>query len=169
MLCWLESGPFSHTSEMCQVSTLILLCNLDAFMGKNGPEKDISHKSNQTEVWKNNLGRMKGCLDSSPIIWSLWRHQKLMSPKLKNPFSFSQIGFLLFPQNIMLDYSHPESVQNSLANANSKIIPFHSLCTFLIMRSLDVENGIFSILEFFLVKKSLVQMNPVIFLSKCFL
>lgn len=128
MLCWLESGPFSHTSEMCQASTLILLCNLDAFMGKTGPKKDISHKANQTEVWKNNLGRMIGCLDTSPIIWSLWRHQKLMSPKLKNPFSFSQIGFLLFPQNIMLDYSHPESVQNSLANANSKIILFLLVC-----------------------------------------
>lgn len=75
-LCYLEFCPFPHTPEMCQVSTLTLLCNLDAFMGKVGPEKDISHKAKQTEVWKNNPGRMIGCPDSLPIIWSLWRHQK---------------------------------------------------------------------------------------------
>jgi hypothetical protein len=40
-------------------------------MGKVGPEKDISHKAKQTEVWKNNPGRMIGCPDSLPIIWSL--------------------------------------------------------------------------------------------------
>lgn len=56
-LCCLEFNPFPHTSEMGQVPILILLCNLDAFMGNVGPEKAISYKAKQTEVWKKQPGK----------------------------------------------------------------------------------------------------------------
>ena len=123
---WFRMQPCSTHFQSCQESNPSELWNLDAYMGKSGSklEKGTFYtKGTKQKFGKNNLKNTRECLENTSFPWPL-RNQKPTSSKLKNQSSLSELPSFCSPEQmiIIFDYSHSESVQNSLASAKSKNI-----------------------------------------------